>query len=134
MTQPIRPFDRPYLWDGQSTRQIVGVVQRVEAAIYFPAQRRRDRATGGGTIGNWYCNPSGSIAGFSGSWTGGSSPSLSPGTGTADVYQNQGGSLVKVASGATINNFYNSATTAGQVLKVEPNGDGTYDIIDQSCT
>ena len=41
---PNHPFDRPYLWGGQGARQIEAVVKRVEAQIYFPQQRYRERA------------------------------------------------------------------------------------------
>jgi hypothetical protein len=126
--------DKPVAFAPSAAERIRQVVLRVERQPYVRRDDYKPRAIGG-PIGNFYCNLAASISGFSGTWTGGSSPSsLAPGTGTADVYQNQAGALVKVASGATINNFYKSPTTAGQVLKVTPNGDGTFDIDDQSCT
>jgi len=83
---------------------------------------------GGGGAGAFWAESPG-FAAATGTW-----PALTPDFDAADVYQDVSGSLVLVATGATIYWWYKDASTAGKLLMVLPNGDGTYDAILDSCS
>jgi hypothetical protein len=82
-------------------------------------------------LGVFYCAPGSAIGGASGV----------PGVGApggpvaANVYAINAGAYTLVATGADVYNAMVSATTAGRVLAVAQNADGTtYTAIAQSCT
>jgi hypothetical protein len=75
---------------------------------------------GDGGGGAFKCQPAASIAGGGG--------------GTADVYTTVSGASVLFVTGASIFNPYLSATTAGRVLTLGRNPDGSFQIYGQSCT
>lgn len=81
------------------------------------------------TQGVYFCQPSGTPSGATGSW-----PSITPTSFTADVYMASFGALVKVATGATIYNFYAASLSASKTCSLIDNRDGTYTVIAQSCT
>jgi hypothetical protein len=80
--------------------------------------------------GMFYCAPSNAIGAASGV-PGAGAPG---GPQTANVYSISGGAYSLVTSGANVYNAMLSATTAGRVLVVAANGDGTYTAVSQSCT
>jgi hypothetical protein len=82
---------------------------------------------GGGGVGAYFCLPT-SLGGASGTW-----PTLTPGSQSLTIYQVVSGALSSVGT-ATVYNFYPAATVASKVLQVEPNGDGSYSAVAQSCT
>ena len=82
---------------------------------------------GGGTVGAYFCLPT-ALGGATGTW-----PTLTPGSQSLTVYQVVSGALSSVGT-ATVQNWYPAATVASKVLKVTPNGDGTYSAEAQSCT
>ncbi len=106
-------------------QQIKAALQQVRGA--YSNGPANQGSSGGGV---YWCAPSGSIAAASGV----------PGTGapggpvTANVYQMQSGAYVLVATSANIYNGMLSATTAGRVLAVCANGDGSYSAPGQSCS
>ena len=111
-------------------RQVISLADQIKAAnqgLRASYQQPTNTTSGGG--GMYYCAPSGSIAAASGAPGGGTLSST-----TANVYKITSGAYSLVASGATIYNPMLSATTAGRVLAVADNGDGTYTAISQSCT
>jgi hypothetical protein len=55
-------------------------------------------------------------------------------SGTANVYQVVGGSTVLFATGATIWNPYNDATTSGRPCTLNQNPDGSFLIYGQGCS
>jgi hypothetical protein len=78
----------------------------------------------------YVCAPAGSIAAATGAPGAGGSPAMT----TADVYVISGGTYVLQTASATVYNAMLSATTAGRVLVLGLNPDGTYTAISQSCT
>lgn len=54
-------------------------------------------------------------------------------SGTADVYQTINGTNSLFVAGATIYNNLDAATTAGHTLIVGSCGDGTFQVVSQSC-
>ncbi len=106
-------------------QQIKAALQQVRGAY---SQGPTNQGSSGG--GMYYCAPAGSIPAASGV----------PGVGTpggpttANVYKITSGAYVLVASSASIYNAMLSATTAGRVLTVADNGDGTYTAVSQSCS
>ncbi len=106
-------------------QQIKAALQQVRGAY---SNGPTNQGSSGG--GMYYCAPSGSIPAASGV----------PGVGglafpqTANVYKITSGAYVLVASSASIYNAMLSGTTAGRVLAVAANGDGTYTAVSQSCS
>lgn len=88
----------------------------------------------------YYANPSGAIAGATGTWTGGGAPSsYVPGDVTGQtIYQAQatsyGVELVGLNGTYTIYNWFPAATTAGKVMLVQMDGCGNWVFVQQSCT
>lgn len=122
--------DRPVAFDKASATRIGAATRWVEAQVQSQDPRQRKRAVLGGRLGCYYCQPSSTIAAATGSW-----PTQTPGTGTYDVYQDQGGALVKVdGSPFTIQNFYKASIAANKVVVVTPNGFGQWNADAQSCT
>ncbi len=82
--------------------------------------------SGGGSITFW-CQ--GTFSAASGSW-----PTITPTTGTLDVYKDVGGTLTLETSGATVRWFYLDASGSNKLIPLIPNGDGSYDAVAASCT
>jgi len=91
-------------------------------------QQPTTSTSGGGGV--FFCAPGSSIAAASGV----------PGTGTpssisgVSIYQISGGVYSLVTASGSVFNPMLAATTAGHVLAVSLNSDGTYSAISQSCT
>jgi hypothetical protein len=103
--------------------QLRGTQQGIQGTYQQPVQT----TTSGG--GMYYCAPGGSIAAASGT----PAAAGTPGSGNAAIYALTGGVYSVHAASATVYNPMLSATTAGRVLAVADNGDGTYTAIAQSC-
>jgi hypothetical protein len=84
--------------------------------------------TGNGP-GAFFCQPSSTVGGASGSW-----PTLTAASFTADVYQSVAGALTLLAAAATIYNEFPAGLAAGKVCNVIPDGSGAYVVVTQSCT
>ena len=82
--------------------------------------------SGGGTF---FCQPSGTVSGASGTW-----PSITPVSFTANVYQGTAGSLTLVTSSATIWNYCAASLVASKTCPVIADGSGAYAVYTQSCT
>jgi hypothetical protein len=92
-------------------------------------------AISGTDEGDFYCNPTTPPAAATGTWAAGGAPSsVTPGTTTSDVYQDQNGTLVKVATGATIQNWHGDPFVSGIPIQVKPNGYGMWNCVQQGCT
>jgi hypothetical protein len=81
------------------------------------------------SAGAFKCQPSGAVAGATGTW-----PSITSASFTADIYQSINGVLNLVASSATVWNSYKSGLDANKTCTVQPDGSGNWDVIAQSCT
>lgn len=88
--------------------------------------------TGGGGGGSqsayWTMSPSGGMAASSGTF-----PTITPTTATLTVYQDVGGTLT-AAGTAVCRWFYRDALAQYKLLALQPNGDGSFDILASSCT
>ena len=84
---------------------------------------------GGIQVAFWTVSPSGGVAVSTGNW-----PTITPQTWTSDVYKDVGGTLTLEATGATIRWFYRDTDPGNRLVAVQPNGDGTYDALADSCT
>jgi hypothetical protein len=82
---------------------------------------------GGGAVAAFWVK--GTFAAGAGSW-----PGITPTVQTLDVYRDVGGVPTLFAAGATVRWFYLDASGANKLIPVTPNGDGTYDAINASCT
>jgi hypothetical protein len=83
----------------------------------------------GGGGGAFFCQPSGSVAGATGTW-----PTLTPTSFTADVYQMVGGVLTLITASAGISNGFPAALVASKVCFVAADTSGAYVVVSQSCT
>ena len=83
---------------------------------------------GGGGGSTYWCHSPG-IAAATGSW-----PTLTPSSGTADVYQDVAGTLTLFKASQTIRWFYKDASTAGKLMAVTSCADGNWDGLLDSCT
>jgi hypothetical protein len=103
--------------------QLRGTQQGIQGLYQQPS------STTSGTTGGFECVcPGGGIAAASGNPGTGA-----PSSGTANIYQIQSGSYVLMVSGGTVYNSMPNACTAGYVLNLVPNGDGTYLAVSQAC-
>ena len=85
--------------------------------------------SGGGGQALWTISPGGGIAAATGTW-----PTLTPTTFTAAIYSDVGGTLTEVTPSATVRWFYKDTDPGNRLLAVFDNGDGSYDIVVDSCT
>lgn len=80
--------------------------------------------------GVYFCQtPSSGLAGATGTW-----PTLTAASFTADVYQTVGTAITKIASSATIYNWFPATPATSKVTMVFPDGSGAYVVGPQSCT
>ncbi len=115
----------------QAAERTKAAVIAVEKMVLGKDSRQSRRGVvGGAAIGGYFCQPSSTIAAATGTW-----PTITPGTGSYDIYQDQDGSLVKVdGSPYSVVNWYKASVAASKICKVTPNGYGGWDIEAQSCT
>jgi hypothetical protein len=83
---------------------------------------------GGGGGGAFFCMPSGTVAGATGTW-----PALTPTSFTADVYTVAGGTMTLAAASATCWNYFPAGLVSSQVVALLADGTGNFDAIAQSC-
>lgn len=118
------PNDKLYV--GPRTRAAVIAVEKM---VRDPDTRQSRRAVVPGSVsGCYYCLPT-TLGAATGSW-----PTLTAATQTLDIYQDQAGTLVKIASSQIVQNWYPAAPAASKVAKVTPTGYGSWDLEAQSCT
>jgi hypothetical protein len=106
-------------------RELGDILARAEGMI---SQLPGTTGGGGGGSQHGWCESPG-FAAATGTW-----PSITPSSGSADVYQGTSGALSLVATAATIHWWYKDASVAGKLVAVEPNTDGSWDAIVDSCT
>jgi hypothetical protein len=107
------------------TQQLRGVQQQTKGV----GSAYQNVAPGGGGAGAFFCMPSGTFSGASGTW-----PTLTPASFTADVYQMVSGALTLVTASATIYNGFPASLTASLVCFVAADGAGGYVVVSQSCS
>ena len=111
-------------------RQIQDLIPQIRAALQQARTASSGFDGGGGGGGAFYCMaPSSGSWGATGTW-----PTLTPGTFTADVYQANGSTLAKIATAATVNNWYPASPAVSKVIEVAQDGSGAYVTVAQSCT
>jgi hypothetical protein len=77
----------------------------------------------------YFCSPTSAVLGSTGTW-----PNITPASFSADIYQAQRGTLVKLVAGGKVFNWYAASLVATKVVTVSDNRDGSFSVIAQSCT
>jgi hypothetical protein len=110
------------------------LIQDLTVQLRAATQQARTASGGGygtgGGGGVFYCRaPSSGSWGATGTW-----PTLTAGSFTADIYQANGATLAKIATAATVNNWYPASPAVSKVIEVAQDGSGAYVTVAQSCT
>lgn len=112
-------------------RRLARLEQRVTAGNQQVAQLWQVPPGGGGggtQIAYWAMSPIGGMAASSGTF-----PTITPTTANLTVYTDVGGTLT-AAGTAVCRWFYRDALAQYKLLPLQPNGDGSFDILASSCT
>lgn len=111
---------------------VLAALDKVSARQDDQEQKQRNMPDAGGSgnssAGVFWCRSPG-ISAATGTW-----PSITPATGTADVYQDVGGTLTLVATSATIRWWYKDASVVNKLMEVVAAGDGGWDGVLDSCS
>lgn len=119
---------RARMQNTSAVRRIKGTVTRLEQQPYDYVPRTRPPRLGGAS-GHGWCQLSSSLGPATGTW-----PSLTPTTASGiTIYRKSGNSLAAIPGTFTLYNWRNVTWSANKTMLVLPNGDGTWDIIDQDC-
>jgi hypothetical protein len=84
--------------------------------------------TGGAQSAWWAMSPAGGMAASTGSF-----PTITPSTATLTVYQDVGGTFTSAGT-AVCRWFFRDALPQYMLIALQPNGDGSYDILLNGCT
>jgi hypothetical protein len=111
-------------------RELLELYAKVTAALQAARTNGQQYAVGSsGSEAAFYCQPSSTVAGATGSW-----PAITAASFTADVYTTTAASLTLSASSATVYNFNKSGLVAHQTVDLVPDGAGNFNAYSQSCT
>ncbi len=110
-------------------RKLDGRAGSLEQQARQPLAQMWQGGGGGTQVAYWTKSPTGGIAASTGNW-----PTIAPETFAEDVYKDVGGTLTLEATAATIRWFYRDADPGDRLVPVQPNGDGSYDALADSCT
>lgn len=123
----IGPLETRVEWILRQLRDMVQQLRAVQQQSHGGGGSEPTLGSGGS--GAYFCVPSGTVGGASGTW-----PSLTPSSFTADVYSMVAGSLTLVTTSATVFNGFPAGLAAGLVCFVVPDNAGNYVVVTQSCT
>lgn len=111
-----------------AARRLKAAATRLENQPYDPGAAYRPPRLGGPS-GHGWCQLASSLGPATGTW-----PSLTPTSVTGvTIYREQGGSLVALSGTFKLYNWRSVTWSAGKTTFVVPNGDNTWDIVDQDC-
>jgi hypothetical protein len=116
-------FERMRLDLQEVQRQLITALQQIR-----DGQARYTAPGNGGGAGPFWCHSPGFAAG------GGSWPSITCVTGTADIYWDQGGTMTLYLASQTVRWWYHDTSTSGKLVACWPTSDGNWQAVVDSCT
>ena len=112
----------------QVVRRLKSATTRIESQLYDFLPQRRTPRLGAVSLGWAFCQLGNTLNAATGSW-----PDITPTNTTADLYRPKSGSLVQMATNASILNWRNVTWSASKTTVVLLQGDGSWSVLDQDC-